>query len=77
MKNKIKKYRWALVFLSLGILCSLSYNLIGSSIDESGFLIEPFFLIPIGWFFIFFAILNILFVVIKNIYKHFKKQRQA
>ena len=47
------KYKITITFLVLGILCFLSFGLIGSEVDENGFLIEPFFLIPIGWLFLF------------------------
>lgn len=41
-----------LMFLAIGlagIACALLYSAIGSTIDEQGFLREPFFLIPIGF----------------------------
>ncbi|MGO1071868.1 DUF3955 domain-containing protein [Lysobacter sp. CA199] len=39
----------SLVSIALGGGCLLAFRLIGSSIDEHGFLHEPFGLLPIGW----------------------------
>ena len=39
-----------LVILILGVACLSSFELIGSTIDDKGFLHEPFFLVIIGWF---------------------------
>jgi len=33
-------------------MCQLGFKLIGSSVDENGFLAEPFGLLPISWMFI-------------------------
>lgn len=39
----------SLVLLALGGGCLLAFAAIGSTIDEHGFLHEPFGLLPIGW----------------------------
>ncbi len=45
----IVKYKIAITFFVLGFVCLLSFYLIGSEVDEDGFLKEPFALIPLGW----------------------------
>lgn len=49
MKNR---YLFSVIPIILGIRCVVVYRIIGSEIVPDGTLIEPFFLIPIGWFFI-------------------------
>ena len=46
--------------LSIGMACLFSFKSIGSTIDENGFLHEPFPLLPIGWLFIFMGICLLL-----------------
>jgi len=46
--KKLLKLRWSLLFLSLGFICLLAFKVIGSKVDENGFLIEPFGLLPIS-----------------------------
>lgn len=43
--------------VSIGILCLLSFALIGSTVDEQGVLHEPFFLIQLGLTWIFISII--------------------
>jgi hypothetical protein len=45
----------------LTLICLLSYNLIGSSIDSNGILREPFFLIPLGYLFLGMGIIGLTF----------------
>jgi hypothetical protein len=61
----MKKYSIILPFI-FGIGCFIAYTFIGSYVDQDGLLQEPFFLIPIGFLFIFFGI---IFAGIKLIYK--------
>lgn len=42
----------AILFVALGVLCHFTYRLIGSDVDASGLLREPFALIPLGWLFL-------------------------
>jgi hypothetical protein len=42
-------YWIAVLFWLLALVCFLAYRLIGSSIDEDGVLVEPFFLVPLFW----------------------------
>lgn len=49
MSKTTKVRTWiASAFIITGIGCILAFNLIGSTVDESGMVQEPFFLIPLG-----------------------------
>ena len=41
-------FKIATVFLSVGIICFITFEFIGSKVEKDGILNEPFFLIPIG-----------------------------
>jgi ABC-type polysaccharide/polyol phosphate export permease len=56
----------AYLFISLAIIFMLTFNLIGSEVDENGTLQEPFFLIPFSY--LSFA-LGIIFAIISVIKK--------
>ena len=43
-----KSFKIATVFLSVGIICLVLFELIGSKVEKDGILNEPFFLIPVG-----------------------------
>tara|TARA_X000000368_G_scaffold388756_1_gene350509 strand:- start:4100 stop:4297 length:198 start_codon:yes stop_codon:yes gene_type:complete len=61
------KFKIATSFLVTGVLCFLLFYLIGSEVDESGYLHEPFFLLPIGFISIIISmILYVLFAIIKK-----------
>lgn len=66
----MKKYTLPLLPIFLGVLSFLTFNLIGSRVAADGTLQEPFFLIPIGFMFIFMGIIWTGFRLIMN-----KKQR--
>jgi len=55
------KYKIATSLLVFGIICFGLFYLIGSEVDENGYLKEPFFLLPIG--FICICLSMILYVV--------------
>ena len=55
------KYKIATSILIIGIICFVSFYLIGSEVDENGYIKEPFFLLPIG--FICICLSMILYVV--------------
>jgi len=64
MSIRVSLLRIALVLWLLGVFCLIAFRLIGSSIDQDGFLNEPFPLIPIGWLFIILgAIVGVIHVV--------------
>lgn len=50
----MKKYLFAAVPFLLWIGCIYAYNAVGSHIAPDGTLVEPFFLIPLGY--LFFAL---------------------
>ena len=51
----MKKY-FVIIPFALSIGCFVLYNSIGAYVAEDGRLVEPFFLIPIGWLFFFLAL---------------------
>ena len=44
-----KKYIGSIILCLLGLSCHATFVLVGSDISNNGTLIEPFFLIPIGF----------------------------
>ncbi len=63
-KNVMKKYVIAATPIFLGVICFILRGMIGDSLAPDGTLIEPFFLIPVGYLFFFTGIISILFVAI-------------
>ena len=61
------KYKIATTLLVIGILCFVSFELIGSEVDENGFINEPFALLPTG--FISICLSMVLFIVFALIKK--------
>ena len=57
--SKEKYLGLSLVFFVLGGGCLFGYHLIGVSVDTEGFLIEPFALIPLGWFSLLLGLVTI------------------
>jgi hypothetical protein len=41
--------RVAIALILSGLACVVAFEVIGSSVNEDGILVEPFFLIPIAW----------------------------
>ena len=62
--RKAKMNMISIILLVIGAICFLAKSLIGSEIDSDGVLHEPFFLIPIGYLFLFSGIISILIVLI-------------
>ena len=56
----------AYLFISLTIIFMLTFNLIGSEVDENGTLQEPFFLIPFSYL---SFVLGIIFAIISVVMK--------
>ena len=56
----------AYLFISITILFTLLFEIIGSSVNEEGVLVEPFFLIPLSYL---SFILGIIFAVISVLKK--------
>ncbi|UTV29178.1 DUF3955 domain-containing protein [Photobacterium atrarenae] len=56
---KILKTFWlSVVLLGISLICGVSYYLIGSSVDDDGFLVEPFGFIPLFWLFLLLAVVS-------------------
>jgi hypothetical protein len=56
----------AYLFISITILSTLIFNVIGSSVNENGVLEEPFFLIPLSYLSFILGIVFALISVIKK-----------
>jgi uncharacterized membrane protein len=65
-----KKYLLSSTPIVLGFLCFIIKSIIGSEVAPDGTLIEPFFLIPVGYLFIIGGIISL---VITAIISKFKK----
>jgi len=68
----MKKYILPFIFIVMGIGCAVAYGIIGSEIAPDGTLVEPFFLIPMGYLFLFLGIITGLIVFIRSLYKKHK-----
>lgn len=69
----MKKYLLPLISFIISISCIVAYNIIGAKIAPDGTLIEPFFLIPIGWLFIIIGIVSVLIISFSKNHKKFRK----
>ncbi|MDB8792033.1 DUF3955 domain-containing protein [Romboutsia sp. 1001216sp1] len=68
----MKKYILNLIPFIISIGCFESFNFIGSEVAPDGTLVEPFFLIPIGYLFLFIGIIGVLVRVGLNYFKRSK-----
>lgn len=68
----MKKYILSLISFLIGVGCFVGYSIIGSEVAADGTLVEPFFLIPIGYLFIFVGIVGAL---VSAVLDHFKKSK--
>ncbi len=68
-----KIYYFVLMPYVLGIACLVAFNIIGSHIDNDGTLVEPFWLIPIGYLMFFIGLVESLFFGIIYLVKTNKK----
>ncbi|PEX84101.1 DUF3955 domain-containing protein [Bacillus cereus] len=66
MKNK---FLLASSPIFLGVLCIIMFNMIGSEVKPDGTLVEPFFLLPLAYLFVFIGIIAILFVAILSAFR--------
>lgn len=64
--NFLRKYKISVLFCISGILCLIAYNIIGSSVDEKGFLVEPFGLIPLFWLFQLLALVALVVTFVRH-----------
>jgi len=72
----MKKYILALIAFAIGIGCSVAYNVIGSEVAPDGTLIEPFYLIPMGYLFIFIGVILVIVFGIGSLIHKSKKANQ-
>ena len=70
----MKKYLLNLIPFILTALCFVAYNLIGSEVLPDGTLSEPFFLIPISWFFFLIGVTWLLINIILSFIHKIKKK---
>ncbi len=68
----MKKYILSLISFLIGGGCFVGYSIIGSEVAPDGTLVEPFFLIPIGYLFLFIGIIGVLVRVGLNYFKRSK-----
>ena len=61
-----KSFKIATVFLSVGIICLVLFELIGSKVEKDGNLNEPFFLIPVGSVMVLISVMLYLLFAFKK-----------
>ncbi|MFU0788563.1 MAG: DUF3955 domain-containing protein [Virgibacillus proomii] len=71
-----KKILLALLPILIGVICLISYFIIGSRVTPDGTLEEPFFLIPLSYLFVFSGIALLLFMAIISVIKKNKHNNQ-
>ena len=59
----------SIILLLIGAGCFFASAMIGSTIDSQGILHEPFFLIPIGYLFLFAGLIMLVVTFIRKILK--------
>ncbi len=62
----IKRLSIPIITIVLGIACFFAFSIIGSEVDSDGILREPFFLVPIGYLFLFLGMAWLGNVLIKK-----------
>jgi hypothetical protein len=70
----MKKYFIAFIPVIVGIICWVAYSIIGSEVAPDGTLLEPFFLIPIGFLLI---ACGILIAVVIKVTSYFQRSGDA
>ncbi|QIL45655.1 DUF3955 domain-containing protein [Vagococcus coleopterorum] len=71
--RKSRNYKVAAVLFLIGALCFVAKTLAPETIDADGILHEPFFLIPIGYLFVFIGIGYGIITFIRSIIRKQKK----
>ncbi|NKF07336.1 DUF3955 domain-containing protein [Clostridium gasigenes] len=69
----MKKYILALIPFIIGVVCFITFEIIGSEVAADGTLVEPFFLIPIGFLFLAISVIITIVVRISAFYFNTKK----
>ncbi len=68
-RNLTRKYLVPLLFLFLGLACHATFGIIGTEIAPDGRLVEPFFLLPIGYLLDALSIIAFLIIRIQSSYR--------
>lgn len=63
--KRLSRFKLSMLLFALALVGAISYQIIGSHIDENGVLIEPFWLIPTSWFCLFAAIISALITLLR------------
>ncbi|MGC8229314.1 DUF3955 domain-containing protein [Pseudobacillus badius] len=66
---KSKKHLLSFISILIGAICLLTYEAIGTKVEPDGALVEPFFLLPLSYLFIFVGIILLLFTSITSVLK--------
>ncbi|WP_082028090.1 DUF3955 domain-containing protein [Bacillus badius] len=66
---KSKKHLLSFISILIGVICLLTYEAIGTKVEPYGTLVEPFFLLPLSYLFIFVGIILLLFTSITSVLK--------
>ncbi|AIK37186.1 DUF3955 domain-containing protein [Bacillus pseudomycoides] len=69
----MKKYILPLIPFILGIGSLVSYNTIGSKVASDGTLVEPFYLLPMGYAFLAISIISLFVSKMKKVNELIKK----
>ncbi|MBU3131042.1 DUF3955 domain-containing protein [Clostridium gasigenes] len=69
----MKKYILALIPFIIAVGCFIAFVIIGSEVTADGTLVEPFFLIPIGYLFLAISIIIATVIRICSSYFNTKK----
>ncbi|MGO2498077.1 MAG: DUF3955 domain-containing protein [Vibrio litoralis] len=62
----LHQYKISILFCISGMLCLITYSIIGSYVDEKGILIEPFALIPLFWLFQLLALVALVVTFLRH-----------
>ncbi|MFJ8530210.1 DUF3955 domain-containing protein [Bacillus sp. NPDC094106] len=65
----MKKYILSLIPFILGIGCLVSFNTIGSKVAADGTLVEPFYLLPMGYSLLAIGIISLFVSKMKKVTK--------
>jgi hypothetical protein len=62
----MKKYTFAIVLFLLGAGLLITFRLIGAEVAQDGTLIEPFWMVPLGYLLITIAVISAIVIKIKK-----------
>lgn len=63
----MKKYILSLIPFILGVGCLVSFNMIESKVAADGTLVEPFYLLPIGYLLVAISIISLFVSKMKKV----------